>query len=146
MDKSAVFLIAVGLFAIVEATRLDIGRFSDPGPGLFPFLAGLSLAVFSVILVVKSRLKAGPKATSPWGHGNILKVVCVLGTVLSFRLLLPLLGYPFTAFLSLVVLIKIVGGRRWAYIVFWSILFSASSYVLFGKWLMVQFPRGLFSF
>jgi putative tricarboxylic transport membrane protein len=146
IDKSAVFLMAVGVFAIFEAKNMGTGNFSEPGPGLFPLLSGIILLTFSLISLLISSLKKIPKAPRVMEQRNVLNVLCVLGTVLLFRFFLPVLGYIFTALITLVLLIKIVGGQRWSHTIVWSMIFTGLSYLLFGKWLMVQFPRGIFLF
>ena len=146
VDKSAVFLILLGLFAVIQAGRMDIGNFSRPGPGLFPFLSGILLSTLSLISLIRSNVKGVRKPPERMQVTNLLKVLCVLGTVLFFRFSLPFLGYLFASFVLLVVLIKIVGDRKWPQTILWAAVFSGASYILFSRWLMVQFPQGLFPF
>ena len=146
VDKSAVFLILLGIFAVIQARGMEIGSFSQPGPGLFPFLSGIILSTLSLISLIISNVKGVRKPPERRQGTNIVKVLCVLGAVLLFRFLLPLLGYLFAAFILLVVLIKIVGDRKWPQTILWAAVFSGASYVLFSRWLMVQFPQGFFPF
>ena len=146
VDKSAVFLILLGLFAVIQAGRMGIGSFSRPGPGLFPFLSGILLSTLSLISLIRSNVKGVRKPPERMQVTNLLKVLCVLGTVLFFRFSLPFLGYLFASFVLLVVLIKIVGDRKWPQTILWAAVFSGVSYILFCRWLMVQFPQGLFPF
>jgi putative tricarboxylic transport membrane protein len=146
VDKSAVFLILLGVFAVIQAERMNIGSFSQPGPGLFPFLSGILLSTLSVISLIRSNLKRVRKPSERMQRANLLKVFCVLAAVLLFRFLLPLLGYLLSSLVLLVVLIKVVGDRKWPQTVLWAAVFSGASYVLFSRWLMVQFPEGLLPF
>ena len=148
IDKSAIFLTLLGLFAIFEAREMGTGEFSEPGPGLFPLLAGLTILIFSLISLVGSILSKTPK--SPEGTDregrNALSVLYVLGILLVFRFILPVLGYIPTSFLTLVFLMKVVGGLRLLLTVVWSAIFTSASYILFARWIGVQFPRGILGF
>ena len=146
VDKSAVFLLALGIFIILEARTMGVGSFSRPGAGLFPLLSGIVLLIMSlIILVMAAAKKASPLAGKGEGR-DVSSVFCVLGALLFFRLTLPVLGFSCTAFIILVFLIKIVGGHKWFPTLVWSILFTGSSYLLFAQWLMVQFPKGVLPF
>jgi putative tricarboxylic transport membrane protein len=146
IDKSTVFLMALGLFVIIQALRMGTGTFSEPGPGLFPILSGSVLLVFACILFIKS-IAAGASGRVRETQGRHMgNVLFVLGSLLFFPLGLSFLGYMVTALITMFGLIKVVGGRRWLPSVAWSVLFTVVSYLLFAKWLIVQFPRGVFPF
>lgn len=146
LDKSAIFLLALGVFIILEARTMGVGSFSRPGAGLFPLLSGVVLLTMALIILVASAAKkVNPSAGKGEGR-NVWSVFYVLGALLFFRLTLPVLGYSCTAFIVLVFLIKIVGGHKWFPTVVWSVVFTGFSYLLFAQWLMVQFPKGVLPF
>ncbi len=146
VDKSAVFLLALGIFIIFEARNMGVGSFSRPGAGLFPLLSGVVLLTMSLIILFMSIRKKMSKSPEDGEGRNVSSVLYVLGTLLFFRFILPVLGYNLTAFIVLAFLIKIVGGHRWFPTIVWSIIFTSISYLLFVRWLMVQFPKGILPF
>ena len=128
---------ALGSFAIYKIRDVSIGTFTDPGPGLFPLLLGIILLIFSAISLFSSNLEKAPEISERIGLRNVFYMLAIL---LFFRICLPIAGYTLTTFLMFVFMIKVVGGRKWLSAVVWSALFTASSYFVFIKWLLVRFP------
>jgi hypothetical protein len=61
----------------------------------------------------------------------------------SYIFLLPVLGYFVVTFFFLVFLGKIIEPRGWKVLLTISILSVGISYLVFGYWLKVQFPKGV---
>jgi hypothetical protein len=57
-------------------------------------------------------------------------------------LFLNSLGYPLIAFLLMAALLKILGTKRWAVNILWSLATAAASYFLFVQWLKIPLPKG----
>ncbi len=144
-DKSSIFLIIIGLFIIYEARNMGVGTLSQPGAGLFPLFSGLIILGTAIITFLKSIL-GKIELSGDEEERTYAPVVYVLAGVLFYYFALPVLGFSLTTFLLLVFLIKIVGGYRWIPGIIYSILMTVISYLIFGKWLMVQFPKGIFFF
>jgi hypothetical protein len=70
------------------------------------------------------------------------RVVLFLGAIVAATLLFDKLGYPLMAFLLLLVLLRILGMKRWAWNALLSILVAGVSYALFVQWLKIPLPRG----
>ena len=143
VDKSAIPFIVLGLFVVYEAQGMNIGKFIDPGPGLLPLLFGIILLAFSFVSFFISN---GKKVSEPSDKAGRRRVFYVLGILLFFRYALPVLGYCLTTFIMLVFLLKTVGAQKWLRTLAWSIIVVGASYLVFDKWLMVLFPRGIFPF
>ena len=142
-DKSVFVFMALGVFVILEARAMNIGKFTDPGPGLFPLLLGIILLILSSISLLILSIEDLPKSSEKSTRKN---VYYILGVLLAFILVLPVLGYGLTACLLLFFLIKIVSGQKCIPSVFWSILFTGASYLVFVRCLEVRFPKGIIPF
>jgi putative tricarboxylic transport membrane protein len=150
---SGVFFLLVGAFFIFNALCLDLGTFSDPGPGLIPLLPGILLSVISAALVFKSYMgkeSQGKGEDSATHLADSLKwppvVIITLVAMLVFAVVLQYLGFIVSSILMMLFLFKFIGKHPWIR----SALGAASSvgicYLVFQVWLSVQFPIGPWGF
>ena len=51
---AAVFFLLIGVFFALYARKVEIGTFTEPGPGFLPFWAGLTLTIMSIALLLRS--------------------------------------------------------------------------------------------
>ena len=136
---ASLFLAALSLFTCLLARRLGLGEVHNPGPGLIPFgaaaLLGLmALGQFGRSLLAPAGEGAGP---SKWSQVSI-----VLGALLGCGVALNPLGFSVSVFLLMVVLLGVVGRKSWWATLTISFLIVTGAYLLFVRWLGVEFPRG----
>jgi putative tricarboxylic transport membrane protein len=150
---SGLFFLIVGVFFIINAGCLDLGTFSDPGPGLIPLIPGILLSVLSAVLVFKSyksmkfQRQTGGRAAGPAGSLKWPPVVIItLSTMLVFALVLESLGFVVSSFLMMLFLFKFIGNNTWIRSVLGAVLSVGSCYLIFEVWLSVQFPMGPWGF
>ena len=138
---SALFWLAIAIFVSFEGfTKLQLGALRQPGPGFFPFWAGLFLGAFALILLVRSlklreELRLG---ALPWRA-----LIVVLVAVLAYLLFLETLGFVIVTFLFLLVLFCFA-EIGWTKQTAWSAAATCLVYALFKFWLKVQLPQGPF--
>ena len=136
-------LLLVGGASTIEAWRLGLGTFHRPGVGFLPFLVGISLsliALYSLIIdIAAARKEEGKEKFFGPFLVRVVLVVCCLGL---YVVLLPVAGYLLSTFLLLVFLFKTGGVRRWSSTLAASLLTTFASYLLFGYWLGIRFPKG----
>jgi putative tricarboxylic transport membrane protein len=145
---SGFFWLAISIFVCIEASRVGIGDVHSQGPGFLPFLSGVMLGTFSIILVVTNTLKRHGKENIAdlWKGMSWTKVVLVLILLLVYALLLPILGYLVATFGLIILLFGIVGKTEvWIKVVS-GIITVLATYIVFYVWLEVQLPKGLFGF
>jgi putative tricarboxylic transport membrane protein len=150
---SGFFFLLVGVFFIINALRLDLGTFSNPGPGLVPLLPGIILFVLSAVLVVKSYMLQEPRDV---GDGSVTRlgqslkwspgVIITLAAMLVFAVVLQYLGFIVSCSLMMLFLFKFIGKLSWNRSVFGATLSVGLCYLIFQKWLSVQFPLGPWGF
>ena len=140
--------LAISIFVCIEASRIGIGDFHSQGPGFLPFLSGVMLSAFSIILVVKSTLKKAENGgiKNLWKGMSWGKVVLVFSLLLIYALLLPILGYLIATFGLIILLFGIVGKTKiWVKVVA-GIITVLATYMVFCVWLEVQLPKGILGF
>src|SRR5262245_12353041 len=102
---SALFWLAFAIFFSIEGlTQLKLGTLHQPGPGFFPFWAGVVLGLLSLILLLNSLRKSDTLSLSglkSW------KLLLVAGALLAYLLLLETLGFLTITFLFLFLLLRL---------------------------------------
>jgi hypothetical protein len=82
----ALALLAAGLFFAWHAGFLSFGRVGLPGPGFFPFVLGIALALLALALLYSARHDADDGEAVFIGHRNVLITLAALaGTAFAFE-------------------------------------------------------------
>jgi putative tricarboxylic transport membrane protein len=82
----AVALLATAGLFIWQSALLPFGRVTLPGPGFFPFMLGIALAVFAVAVLYIAVVDANAAAKVFLGHRDVLVVVLAMfGVAYAFE-------------------------------------------------------------
>jgi len=122
---------------------------NDPGPGLFPFLAGMLLIVFSLSVFLKATFQkeSGKKNIRQlWATSHLKKVLYTIAVLLIYTLLLERVGFLLMTLLLFIFLLRKIEPQKWRLVIGLSVLASVGAYLMFDRILQVQLPRGLFGF
>jgi hypothetical protein len=137
----SVILFFLGLIIVVSSIQIGFGKFSKPGPGLFPLFCGLILCVQSISLHVFKQINQE--------QGNLFNDVAIIKKfillAISFVLwivLMPLLGWLPLTFLVTFSISKIMQMEDWAKPLILSIINTVLLYFLFGYFLAIDLPNG----
>ena len=145
---SGLMFIAVGIAFAVGATNFDVGSAARMGPGYFPLLLGIVLALLGSVVTLQSF---GGKAAPDGGAIGAIawrQLVFILGANLVFGLLLvglPSLGIPHMGLIVAIYGLVITagyarkGGNFKESFVLATVL-AAGSYAAFVYALNLQFP------
>jgi putative tricarboxylic transport membrane protein len=145
----AIFWVVLGIFVSVYAyTKLGIGKFNAPGPGLMPFLLGIVfslLALYKLIAALLGRRES--EETKEEGEADqhktvYKKLILVVVAMFAYALLLEPLGFLPTTFITMVLLFRSAGFKRWIIAVTYSGVVVLITYFLF-TYLGVRFPPGI---
>lgn len=93
---SGLMFMATGAAFAIGAREYEIGEAARMGPGYFPFMLGILLAILGLIITIKS-FRAGPPDGDPVGRFAWRPLVFILGANLAFGALMvgvPELGIP----------------------------------------------------
>jgi len=146
-QRTSLFWLAIGLIIAYFSTKYGLGRISAPGPGLFPFLSGLAIALLALIVFSQQfsiTIKENFKAL--WLDTKWPTIIIVLGALVLYVVLFRILGFILDTFWFIAFLMRAIEPISWKKVLFGSILTSLSSYVIFQLWLEAQLPKGIFGF
>jgi len=134
--------IAVGVMAAAEGLRLGLGTMSRMGPGYFPMAAAVVLLGLGALMLVNAVRKGGPIARVPFG----LPVILLLVSLISFGVLLPMIGLaPATIVLMLLAAFAVTGRVGVGDIVFAAVT-SVVAVLVFINGLGVVLPAARWPF
>jgi len=145
---AAVFFLAVGCFFAFYARRVEIGTFTEPGPGFLHFWAGLTLAVFSIALLLGSYGKQVVQAKSPFfpRPDSWKRVLATFLSLIVYNIFLTPVGFTLTTFLFLFFLVGWIFPQSWRRTLLVSVLGSVGARLLFVHFLETQLPKGFLGF
>ena len=140
------FLVVGGIFAW-GATNYSIGTGARMGPGYFPMLLGVLLAILGAIILMGSLIVETPDGDKV-GHISWRPLAYILGSNLVFGVLLgglPSIGLPsfglIVAIFALIIIASKAGDEfDWKSVLILSAVLSIGSYLAFIALLKLQMP------
>ncbi len=144
---SGLMFTIVGITFAIGATNFTVGEASRMGPGYFPLMLGILLALLGLLITVLSFRSKAPDG-DPVGAIAWRPLGFVLGANLAFGALLvglPSIGFPaFGLIVAIYALVIIAGMARPNYSIkealILATLLCVGSYVGFVYMLNLQFP------
>lgn len=136
----SLFLFLLGVGAIIGAIRLKVGSPTEPQPGFFPFLGGLSLIVFSTIIFLKGRTGQSQKKVV---FGDVGRPALLLLVMVVLVGVLDRLGYVIGTFIASGLILRILNVKSWRVLLLTSLCLSIGTYILFDKLLGIELPVGI---
>lgn len=138
---SGVMLVIASLY-VIASLAYAVGTPDQPGPGMFPVIIGVGLAISSVGLLIESlRIPRERMIVWPYPSGAIRLAAAVAAST-AYVVLLPLLGQLIAGALVSLALLWSMRLRPWWLVPVLSVVFSTAVAYLFGVVLNVQLPRG----
>lgn len=140
------FTVIGGAFAY-GASTYQVGDAARMGPGYFPLLLGIILAVMGAVVILQSLIKGHPDG-DPIGKWALKPLAFVLGANVAFGALLvglPSIGLPgfglVVAIFALVIIASLAGDTfNLKEVLVLAAILSVGSYLAFVKLLALQFP------
>jgi hypothetical protein len=134
-----IFLLA-GIYGLIFSAPLPLGRWNEPGPGVFPTVLALLLLLSGVLMMARWKREREEGE----GKRNFLKPLMAPGQIvlltLAFILSLERIGYLGAAMGYMLLLFLWVCRYRWRRAVGMAAAFGLGSWYLFVKILGVQLP------
>lgn len=138
------FLLFISILLCYGAIGLGIGRSSNPGPGFFPFLAGLVIAALSVAIIISSvRGSQRISSQTPLLTG---RATLILGSLLVFGLLVEKAGFFACTFLATLLMLRTNGIKKWPFLLLVAFLVCIGIFLIFNTLLEVRLPLGVLRF
>ena len=155
---AAISMFLFGAMTAALSLQLPLGTPRLPGSGFFPLVLGLALMALAAghgVKIYRARPKAAapqtpaaprtpvaPGAAAPGDDGATRRVVLFIAGVIAAIALLQPLGYSLSSFLLMLVLLQILGIRRWYASGAIALASAAACYVVFVHWLKIPLPSG----
>ena len=143
----ASFFLAVGMGFSIYARSIEIGTWHNPGPGFFPFWAGIVLAGMSIVLLLLRGFRKKPTIDLPPffpEKDSWKRVLTTFLALLAFNLGMQFIGFTVISFLFLAFLLRFVFPQNWKRTLVIAALGSAITRLVFIHFLEVQLPKGIF--
>ena len=134
----AAFVVLVfGVGASALAYGYGLGSLRRPGPGLWPFVVGIVIAVLAIVLLVIGRtLDDAEKFTK----ASFL-VLAGGATFTGLGLLMPTIGFEIPALALCIVWLRFLGGETWRSTIVIALCTTAGFYLLFLYALRISLPH-----
>ena len=140
-----VVIFLFGMATALLSLGMPIGTFRMAGTGLFPLCLGILLMVLSGLFLSKlffQAKKVSVKREFVETHGSIKQLTFFFGTMVLVTLFFNRLGYPFSSFLLMLALLRILGMKKWSFNLPLSFITATVCYFLFVHWLKIPLPKG----
>ncbi len=140
---SLIFL-AVGIYGLIFSIPLPLGKWNQPGPGVFPLTLSILLCIFGISWFIQGKARAEKKESAGFGefvrkYATPLRIV---GLTAVYILTLTSLGYLPASTLYLFILFFWVSRYRLWVSALMAIALGAGSWLFFEKLLATQLPGG----
>ena len=134
---AALVVLVLGLGAAWLSYGYGLGSLRRPGPGLWPVVVSVLIAVLAVVLLVGGR---GLDDAEKFTRASLL-VLAGGATFVGLGLLLPTIGFEIPAVLLGIVWLRFLGGETWRSTIVISIATTAAFYLLFLYGLKIPLPH-----
>lgn len=133
--------ILLAVFVCIRSFKLNIGTLSSPDPGFMPFVCGAFIGLFGFMIL--SQEWRNRKKEIGWGAVNWGKIFMILIGIIIYATLVEKLGYLLTTFFVMILFFKVLGIKKWLFIILYSFLSTLSIYLIFDVGLQCYFPKGI---
>ncbi len=134
--RGGIFFFALSLLIVWESFRVELGTLKEPGSGFLSLCAGLGVGALSLVLIYR-----GWRVREP-GKPHSHRVTFALVSLFIYSLVLDSLGFVVATFFLVGILFRLGQPRPWWFLIGVSALVTFLSYLIFGVFLRVYFPRG----
>ena len=142
----AVGAIGVGLSVLYLALsfQMPMGRVRQPGAGVFPVISGFLLLLGSVSAIWEGfKIRKTEEIELPKGS-DLFRLLAVLGGILGYLILMPILGQLVSSTLFCLVLIRALSNLPIWRVILYAVIMAGLAYLLFVRLLMLPMPVGIF--
>jgi len=145
---ASIFFLFVGVFFALYARTVEIGTFTEPGPGFLPFFGGLTLTGMSLALLLGTFIRKMVEVNLSFfpQRDSWKRVLAVFLSLIVYNLLLQHLGFTLTTFLFIGFLVRFIFPQSMKKTLVVAILSALGARLLFINFLETQLPKGFFGF
>jgi hypothetical protein len=137
--------ICLSVLYLALSFQMPMGRVRQPGAGVFPVISGFLLLLGSVSALWEGMKQRNSEKVELPAGSDLLRLLAVLGGVLGYLILLPVLGQLISSTLFCFVLIRALSSLSIWRVMLYAVLMAGAAYVLFVRILMLPMPVGIFA-
>jgi hypothetical protein len=136
---SGLMFIVVGVVFAVGATNYSMGSSARPGPGYFPLILSVLMAILGGFVLFKS-LTIEVEGGDPIGHIAWRPLLVIVASIAVFGLALPRLGLVITVPI-LILMTSLAGDEfKWKGVVATAVVLTVGSWAIFVLGLKLVIP------
>ncbi len=141
----SIIFLAAGLYGLFFSLGLPLGRWNEPGPGVFPLAISILLCLSGMLWFIRGgkRVETSVIAVRQGFLQQYSTVIRIVGLTALFIGLLEPLGYLGTSILYLFALFFWVSRYRVWSAAAMAVACGAGSWLFFEKLLTTPLPKGL---
>lgn len=135
--------ICLSVLYLALSFQMPMGRVRQPGAGVFPVISGFLLLLGSVSALWEGMKQRKSEQVELPAGSDLLRLLAVLGGVLGYLILLPVLGQLISSTLFCFVLIRALSNLSIWRVMLYAVLMAGAAYLLFVRFLMLPMPVGI---
>ena len=139
--------LAAGIYGLIFSVQFPLGRWNQPGPGVFPLGLSILLCICGISWCIQG--KGTGEKREPVGLGRVVRrfmiPLQIVGVTAAFILTFELLGYLLASSLFLFLLFFRVSRYGFWTALMLAVACGAGSGLFFGKLLSTPLPGGILS-
>jgi putative tricarboxylic transport membrane protein len=139
-QAGGLFFLFVGIWVFSLSLKLPFGKFTEPGPAIFPFILSILLSITGILIFLSARGKS--KIDLRKSFTILAKPLAIILLTLGFIIFMGRLGYLITSFLYLFSLFLFVCRFKLFFALGLSGILATGSWYFFGKILGIFLPIG----
>jgi putative tricarboxylic transport membrane protein len=141
------FWLLFSLITCIEAYRLKLGAINKPGPGFFPFSAGLIMLILSLTALFQSiRGRKKEEKTLRQEPFRWWNIVIILIAITAYAFSLEKIGFLINTFLFICLLLKVVEPQPWKTAIIGGLITTIAANLIFNVIFRAQIPSGILGF
>ena len=141
------FWLLFSLVICVESYRLKLGAVNNPGPGFFPFGAGVVMLILSLVALFQSRARREKKeSTMPQEPIRWWNIVIILAAITVYAFSLEKIGFLINTFLFICLMLKVVEPQSWKTAIIGALITTIAANLVFNVIFRAQIPSGILGF
>lgn len=135
---ASVCLVALGVFGIVESSKLGLGDLTEPGPGLWPLVLSTVVVGSAAVLFVVDD----PRDYERWSGRSAMIGAGIVGLA-AYIVAFSLLGFAISTALLIGVWLRVFARESWRSTIVLTVAGAVALYLIFAVLLNVPFPEGV---
>ena len=138
--------ICLSVLYLAVSFQMPMGRLRQPGAGVFPVISGFLLLLGSVSALWEGLKTRKSESVELPAGSDLRRLLVLVGGILGYLVLLPILGQLISSTIFCVVLIRALSSLSIGWVALYALLMAGAAYLLFVRFLMLPMPAGIFAF